>query len=390
MVPQKLETHTQATASSVVSDSPAHVGRSLSELEQIRPLWDKLLIADQSPFQTFSWNLKWYLHYQDYFDEMLVFVFGNQSAIFPMYRKGRELRLAGDETCDYQDAIAGGIQDVEDALQSLINWAEQNKYEINFQKLATTGYLYEAIQNIKDQTSYFSPLESSVGPCPYFGVSDEPESQLAHLPRKFRAELRRQMRRIQKDFEKTTLNYHKSEQIGADDIQNMVEFHNDNFRFSGKNPLQDIRLQRLLRDVSEDPAVGLCIARLGNEDNTLAMDITFIRGGKLYGFLTAYNQDCARYSPGRCLLTSRLDKLASDEQVRIVDFLCGSESYKYRFAQGEYHVKSIRMIPRTLKGTCKQSSLHLEAVARSVAKLSLDKLGIRKNVQNSTLLHAEL
>ena len=186
------------------------------------------------------------------------------------------------------------------------------------------------------------------------------------------------MRRIQGDFPGTGLKFCKTPEIESQDVLDMISFHGENFRFAGSNPLEDQRLRQLFLDVSGKTDVGLCVSRLGNADTTLAMDLIFLRGNRLYGYLTAFNCEHARYSPGSCLLTDRLDLLAEKEGIEVLDFLCGSEPYKYRFAQGEYFVKAARLVPRTVAGGFKITMLRARQLIRSLGKKVLLALKLKR------------
>lgn len=356
-------------------DSPTVI-RSLSGLSELRQEWRSLTSRGISPFQTFSWNLAWYRHFSDCFDEILVFFASGGAVIFPLYRKGNHIRFAGDITCDYQDALAENIEDVRKAFPELLKWAADRNYNLDFRKLSTEGHLFRVICGTT-APQFFKPMLRTVGPCPFFQIGDSPETRLSHLPRKFRAELRRQMRRIAADFPDSELQFSKTPAIKAQDILNLFKFHSDNFRFSGDNPLDDPRLRRLLLEVRDKAEVGLCVSRLGNDEVTMAMDLAFIRGDRFYGYLTAFNCDQARYSPGSCLLTSRLDRLVEEEGVRVLDFLCGSEPYKYRFAQDEYFVRSVQLIPRTATGALLFSRWKTEQLLRRFAKHILVAMKLR-------------
>ncbi len=351
--------------------------RSLIGLEGIQREWRALMFPEASPFQTYSWNHAWYKNFSNCYDEILIFVASKGATVFPLYRKGNSLRLAGDITCDYQDAIAKNIHAVRTGLQELLAWSSAKNYDLNFRKLSTRGFLYQVINEMPDVESHFKALKKVVGPCPYFEIGETSETRLEHLPRKFRAELRRMKRRLMEAFPETILQFNRSPKIKSQDILEMVNFHSDNFRFAGANPLDDPRLRQLLQDIRNEPGVGLCVSRLGDSGTTLAMDLIFIRGGRLYGYLTAFNCDQARLSPGSCLLTDRLDLLAEEENVKVIDFLCGSEPYKYRYAKDEYRVESVRLVPRTPSGGVRLFLLKTGYTLRSVVKKVLCLLKIR-------------
>lgn len=346
---------------------PAFVISSFDEMERIRSRWQALTTDEAAPFQTYSWVRAWYRHFADSCDEMVVFVSRNELVIFPLYRKGNSLRLAGDLSCDFQDAIAKGPREVRNAFPELVAWAAKRNLDLDFKKLSSDGCLYPVVREMPRTRPYFDALQRTVGPCPFFEIPESSEAYLATLPRKFRAELRRQSRRIEADFPETKLQFRKSPLIDSRDVLKMMSFHRRNFYRTGTNPIEDFRFRNFLLEVNDEPEVGLCVSRLGNRETSLAMDLTFVRGERCYGYLTAFDREQARYSPGSCLLISRLDLLA-EKGVRVFDFLCGSESYKYRFAREEYLVKSARFVRRNAAGTVRYLALRSLEALRPLAR----------------------
>ena len=95
--------------------------RSIAELEPLKVEWQALTSPEVAPFQTFDWNLAWYRNFADCYEEILIFVGKKGTAIIPLYRNGNSLRLAGDNTCDYQDVIAANLDDARESFQGLLS-----------------------------------------------------------------------------------------------------------------------------------------------------------------------------------------------------------------------------------------------------------------------------
>tara|TARA_R110000850_G_scaffold207058_1_gene333295 strand:+ start:1920 stop:3089 length:1170 start_codon:yes stop_codon:yes gene_type:complete len=364
---------------SVRAISFSGVLNSLDALKEIRDLWGALLRPDASPFQTFAWNEAWYRKFEASYDEIVILVSSSERAIFPMYRKGGVLRFAGDEICDYQDAIALTSGDVSEGFEELVSLAGKMGARLQFGRLATRGLVYGAIQGMSPNREWFDPLEKTLSPCPVFEIKKTTELTLAHLPRKFRAELRRQGRRVESDFSEAVMESETAPAIRQQTLDRMIEFHRENFHFSGRNPLSDRCLVDLISEVRNDPEVGLKVSRLGDEEITLASDLSFTRGGRFYGFMMAYNPTARRYSPGSCLLSFHLDRLIK-EGVRVFDFLGGGETYKYRFSTDQYFVRSVSLFPKTSSGMIFYIRLKGDRMIRSLTKSVLVKLGLRREL----------
>lgn len=80
----------------------------------------------------------------------------------------------------------------------------------------------------------------------------------------------------------------------------------------------------------------------------VAISVNFIQHGTLMAFLTTYDPEFERGSPGMVLLMDYV-QWSIDQGLREVDFLCGSEAFKRKFATTQLTLTSV-MGPRTLRG----------------------------------------
>jgi CelD/BcsL family acetyltransferase involved in cellulose biosynthesis len=81
---------------------------------------------------------------------------------------------------------------------------------------------------------------------------------------------------------------------------------------------------------------------------TIAISVNFVQQGTLMAFLTSYDPEYERGSPGMVLLMDYV-QWAIDQGLAETDFLCGSEGFKARFATKQLTLTSV-MGPRSLKG----------------------------------------
>lgn len=84
------------------------------------------------------------------------------------------------------------------------------------------------------------------------------------------------------------------------------------------------------------------------EGKTIAISVNFVQHGTLMAFLTSYDPSFERGSPGMVLLMDYV-QWSIDQGHKMVDFLCGEEPFKVRFATRSVTLTSV-MGPRTLKG----------------------------------------
>lgn len=80
----------------------------------------------------------------------------------------------------------------------------------------------------------------------------------------------------------------------------------------------------------------------------IAISVNFVQHNTLMAFLTSYDPDFERGSPGMVLLMDYV-QWSIDQGLAMVDFLCGEEPFKQKFATGSVTLTSV-MGARTIKG----------------------------------------
>lgn len=80
----------------------------------------------------------------------------------------------------------------------------------------------------------------------------------------------------------------------------------------------------------------------------IAVSVNFVQRGTLMAFLTSYDPDFERGSPGMVLLMDYV-QWSIDQGLKMVDFLCGEEPFKQKFATQTVTLTSV-MGARTPKG----------------------------------------
>lgn len=355
------------------------IHHSLRDLEALESTWRKLTPAHASPFQTFSWNHAWYRSYADVARRPLIFELvqdGATLALLPCYLSGKTIRLAGDLTGDYQDAVAATAQSVQTLLSHLLDWlqGEGRKFHFHFQKLSSEGFLFKAISESNELPDRALLYRKFYVPCPYAPLNGGLDGYLASLPRKRRQDLRNSLNRLEREAPFARVTMLRDYEIRVDDLENAAGFHTEHFRKEGKSPFKDPRLLSLFGEVVKDPEVGFTLAFMTHRGDLLSVDFGFVRGGRYYGYLTAFDGNFAHLAPGKCLLLKRIDEWARRDGVETLDFLSGGETYKRGFTgDSAYAVWSMRLMPRDFKNRLRSLGLESNKRLRRLAKAVLGK-----------------
>lgn len=359
------------------------IHRDVEAIERLEKKWKEFTRDVISPFQTFGWNRAWYEQYG--VGECSPFVFEllknhTTAAILPCYRKGREIRMAGDEVCDYQDIVSGSEVTVAFALARFMEGLRREApgSHFVFRKLSSEGKLYQSLVEADVPPDGSIVFAKHFAPCPVVSIAGGLDGYLSSFSRKTRQDLRRSLNRLKREAPDAKVTICRTSDIREDTLESAAAFHSKHFRKDGMGPFEDSRLTKMLTSVARDPEVGLQCAELVDRGETLAVDFGFVRGGRYFGYLTAFDPAHQKLAPGKCLLLSRIDEWVRKDGVEKLDFLSGDESYKRGFTSGDgYEVFSARLMPDDFLHRVNHLALESDKQMRSLAKWSLRKVGLR-------------
>ncbi|WP_019905755.1 GNAT family N-acetyltransferase [Methylobacterium sp. 77] len=105
-------------------------------------------------------------------------------------------------------------------------------------------------------------------------------------------------------------------------------------------------LPALVRVLAETGLLHLFV--LECDGVVIAVSVNFVQAGSMMAFVTTYDPDFERGSPGMVLMMDYI-QWSIDHGYRTIDFLCGDESFKGRFATETVTLDSV-MGSRTLLG----------------------------------------
>jgi CelD/BcsL family acetyltransferase involved in cellulose biosynthesis len=139
-------------------------------------------------------------------------------------------------------------------------------------------------------------------------------------------------------------------------------------------PLFDERSQALAAFTRVLAANGLLhIFVLERDGVIIAISLNFVQNGSMMAYLTSYDPEFERASPGMVLMVDYI-KWSIDQGLAVVDFLCGSEEFKGRFASQSVTLESF-VAGRTYRG---RAALVAERIAHR-----LKALGAKSSVSHA-------
>lgn len=96
----------------------------------------------------------------------------------------------------------------------------------------------------------------------------------------------------------------------------------------------------------------------------IAVSINFVQHDTMMAFITTFDPDFGRASPGMILMMDYI-RWSFDHGLKVVDFLCGAEAFKQRFATRSVTLQSFLGV-RTLRGSLANLADHARQSLRSM------------------------
>ena len=145
------------------------VARQEDERREVVNSWRSGTPAERPGSEALAAAQEWYASGGARFDESLLFVVSNggePAVIFPCYRRGREIRLAGDEVAGTRDVIVSedtSDSELRDSLRLLSAWVRRRcaGCELVFERLSPAGRLLPLLESMDPAREQWYRLRQS-------------------------------------------------------------------------------------------------------------------------------------------------------------------------------------------------------------------------------------
>lgn len=304
---------------------------SLEELQELRPEWSRLWeqCPWATPFQSPQWLLPWWEHLgRGDLWVIAVRKSGELSGLAPLYVwKGRTLFI-GTGVSDYLDMLVAPGHDADGTAAAV------------FSRLASTAGKWDIcdLQEIRAESPLLAAgkppgLACSTdrfGACPVLVLSGVPEPSPSDHPV------------LRTSYRKAWRNIRNSGRAWVETArEENLDFCLDAlFRLHGarwakrRHPgvLSDLRIRDFHRKAARGLLEAGCLRLycLFFEDEIIAALYAFEQNKRIYCYLSGFNPRLERLSPGKIILGHAIEN-AIRCGISEVDFLRGSESYKYQW-----------------------------------------------------------
>jgi CelD/BcsL family acetyltransferase involved in cellulose biosynthesis len=309
--------------------------------------WNGLLDRSRLPsvFLTWQWQTEWS---QAFTVERPIQILaatdaaGTLAGLLPLYEDGPERQriLGGVDVSDYLDLIApdGGEAEVWTAL--LQHRASQAvAWDLHgIRSASPTATLLPELAPAHGLTASVEREDR----CPVLALPKSWDEYLARLSGKDRHELRRKIRRLERELPGATTSSHATEAGWDEAMTRFLTLH----RLSkvGKARFMDERMERFFRSATARLAAAgwARLWFLEFEGAAVAAFLCVEYGGSVGLYNSGFDPAQAALAPGIVLL-AHVIRDAIDRGFPVFDFLRGEEPYKYGFGPSPEDVLNVRV-----------------------------------------------
>jgi CelD/BcsL family acetyltransferase involved in cellulose biosynthesis len=316
------------------------------------PEWRELLARDPNShiFQTPEWMRTWWEEFRADKDLLILTLKrgGSIAAIVPLYRKleGRRriLRFVGGiDLTDYLGPICS-LDDRHDVADALVRWlattdVDWDEFDAHSMPvpLGFADYLVERA----DRAGFRFALdqEETAAILPLMGDWD---AYVAFLDSKERHELRRKLRRFDRELPTAALRTADAETLERD-LRTFVDMHRGARGHKGHFMRPEIAtfFARVARAFM--PLGWLRLDLMEVDGRALASTFSFQVSERFYLYNSAYEPDARRLAPG-FVQVAHLVRRAIEDDLEFFDFLRGPERYKYQLGAQPLPLNNVRVL----------------------------------------------
>jgi CelD/BcsL family acetyltransferase involved in cellulose biosynthesis len=309
--------------------------------------WNGLLDRSRLPsvFLTWQWQAEWVAAFATDRPKQILAVkdgAGELAGLLPLYEDtpGRWRIVGGVDVSDYLDLIAPDGRE-EEVWAALLRYCATQPAEWDLHGIraaSATATLVPALAPAHGLT----PTVEREDRCPVLALPKTWDEYLARLSGKDRHELRRKIRRLERELPGATTRSHAVVDGWDEDMTRFLTLH----RLSkvGKARFMDERMERFFRAATRRLAAAgwARLWFLEFEGAAVAAFLCLEHAGSVGLYNSGFDPARAVLAPGIVLL-AHVIRDAIDRGFPVFDFLRGEEPYKYGFGPSPEDVLNVRV-----------------------------------------------
>jgi CelD/BcsL family acetyltransferase involved in cellulose biosynthesis len=275
-------------------------------------------------FQHPDWLVPWVAHLGGDADPYLLGVRREEAlvGVAPLVRDGGVVRFAGGDVTDYRDVVA--LPEERDSVATaVLEHLARSALPCELRGVEASSPLLRA------QTEGLVARAQDV--CPYVPLRAGARAPKDVLPTGFARRLRATTKAAQR-MGRLEVRWARPEDVGAR-LETFFALHAAWWQSRGEEGVLHADSVRAFWRAAAGPllrAGWLWILELRLDERPIGSAIALARPGRVLFYLGGWEPSAAALSPGRLCIAALLDR-ALAEGARELDFLRGTESYKYRW-----------------------------------------------------------
>ena len=311
--------------------------------------WNGLLAQARQPsvFLSWQWQTAWARAFLDSRPLHLLRVSddaGMLAGLLPLYDEAVGLRrfVGGVDVSDYLDLIVPAGRE-EEVWQALLQHRAGESTEWDLRAIRAASPTLDVLPRLCPAAGLRAQIERE-DRCPVLELPASWDAYLERLGGKDRHELRRKIRKLEREMPGTSVRSHASAEGWGDALAEFLRLH----RLSkvGKERFMDERMEAFFRDATGALAAAGW-ARLWFLDWNGAAVASFLcieHAGSVGLYNSGFDPAHAKLAPGIVLL-AHVIRDAIHRGVAVFDFLRGEEPYKYAFGPTAHDLFRARVAP---------------------------------------------
>jgi len=304
---------------------------------ELEKLWTSLEVKDDNPFLNYEINKTWFNIFGE--NSNLKIFSDNKNFIAPMYfQKNVAYFCGGQDLFDYHDLISNQKVNKE-SIKQLFNEILENVNLIELKSIVSGSKLHKFASEIEKEYE-INYINEDV--CPIISLPDTFENYLLQLSKKNRHEIRRKIRKFENNLEFEII---ETDESNVD--EHLLEF----LRLMKLNPEKRNFLNQSRIEFMSKIIKYAILSNIGNltfikiENEMVATSFEFKNNDKLFVYNSGYNDNYSEYSVG--LLNHIYNIRNKISKFKYIDFLRGSEDYKYRIGCINQELITIKIMDRS-------------------------------------------
>ncbi|MBM4331887.1 MAG: GNAT family N-acetyltransferase [Deltaproteobacteria bacterium] len=320
--------------------------------EALTEEWEALLLGSHypNPFLTPAWNEIWLRHFGSLLEVKIILCRTDLGPLLALGAfvnskgEGNGLTLLGStDVCDYRDLIVAPGSE-EQVFKALAGFFREGPWE----------YLeFDGISEFSPTAQFLPPVMESFGfkvvkeveeAAIYLDLPSNWEDFLERLNAKDRHELRRKMRRIERE---ATFELSGNEDLPSGPEKMEIFFSLNRKSRKDKAEFMTPAMESYFREIASrfKERGWLKLSFLKVEGQEVAAFFSFDFAGTEYVYNSGYDPQFSRFSPGIILAALCIRRAIEKGMIRF-NFLRGREEYKYRLGGKEEKIYRIRVEKR--------------------------------------------